>query len=606
MKLLDNIAGFSRYDQELHPQLLSLTMESQRVRVYQSHKALWLVLGSGSVYLYGLWNEVPSLKLAIWMGLIFLFAFFRVAACRHIERILPDATVPVLYKNELLLYLTSLMSTLAVGSGFWWIGIEGTDRAILALTLLSLIYAIGTTINSSIHNRGFSFLLLANLGQAILFLAFFTDPADVESTVAILAIMVLLIQFGKRNADVFAESIRIRDENRAQNEKLEKDKLIIEKALNLARNANEEKNRFMAAASHDLRQPLHAMTLFLGSLRHMSTDERMIELVDKIDETSTLLHEQFNSLLDLSKFDAGVVSADVADFRLDILLKNIADAAMEEAQEKNLTIHLYTMPVTVRSDMLLMERMLRNLVMNAVRYTDKGSVSIQTRRVRHGLSISIIDTGVGINPEDQERIFLDYYQVSNKARTKGKGSGLGLAIVKRIASLLDMTINLKSQRGSGSTFTVLVPGRAIVDNGEPPADGAGTEVPDGSRLMGLDVLVVDDDASILEAVSLLLHTWGCHTITASSPAQVERLLSNQSSFDLVLLDDMLDDELSGLDIALRLTELMPRNRIIMATGNANNTRLTQIREAGYQVLVKPVDYQVLRRALLAALDNPSG
>src|SRR5690606_34508247 len=149
----------------------------------------------------------------------------------------------------------------------------------------------------------------------------------VETLAAMIGITILLVQFSKHSASVFSESIRIREENREQNIKLEKDKLIIEKSLNVARKANEEKNRFMAAASHDLRQPLHAMTLFLGSLRHLSRDDRTRELIDKIDETSTILHEQFNSLLDLSKFDAGVVIPDETEFRLDLMLKNIADAA---------------------------------------------------------------------------------------------------------------------------------------------------------------------------------------------------------------------------------------------------------------------------------------
>jgi signal transduction histidine kinase len=606
MKIFDYIAGFSRYEQELDPQLFSLTVESQRVRVFQSHKALWLILATGLVYIYGLWNEVNSLWLVVWIGLVILLAIIRFAICRRIEASLVRVTVPILYRNEVLLYATSLVSTLTIGSGFWWIGLDGTLRSVFSLTLLTLIYAIGTTINSSIHYRGFPWLLFLNLGQAIIFMLFFVEPAEIEGTAAMVAIMLLLIQFGRRNAQVFAESIRIRDENRAQNVKLEKDKLIIEKALNLARKANEEKNRFMAAASHDLRQPLHAMTLFLGSLRHISKEPRVIELVDKIDETSTLLHEQFNSLLDLSKFDAGVVAADVTDFRLDLLLRNIADAALQEAQQKNLAIHLYTTAITIRSDMLLMERMLRNLVMNAVRYTDKGSVSIQTRRLQHGLSISIIDTGVGIAADDQERIFLDYYQVSNKARTKGKGSGLGLAIVKRIAALLDMTINLKSEPGVGSHFNVLVPGRFVVETKSPVQPAGAAIVLDDSRLQGLDVLIVDDDASILDALSVLLQTWGCHTVRAASAEQVARLHDNGYRFDIALLDDMLDDKLSGLDVALMLSELMAKERVIITTGNANSVRLTEIRTAGFKVLVKPVEYQAMLRALLLSLDYPSG
>ncbi len=603
MSILDRITGFSRYEQALDPQLLSLTLESQRVRVFQSHKALWLVIGSGLVYIYGLWNEVPPVNLLIWMFLIMALATGRVLVCRYVDKRLTFTSVTALYRNEVLLYVSSLLSTVAVGSGYWWVCLQGSDRAVFAVTLLSLIYAIGTTINSSIHYRGFPLLLLTNLGQGIVFLSLFRSPAEIEISVAMLAIMILLMQFGRRNADVFAESIRIRDENREQNVKLEKDKLIIEKALNVARKANEEKNRFMAAASHDLRQPLHAMTLFLGSLRHMGGDERTRELIDKIDETSSLLHEQFNSLLDLSKFDAGVITADHAEFRLDALLNNIVDGVMPEAQARKIELHIFVPPVTVRSDMLLLERLFRNLIINAVRYTDKGSVAVQARRQRSGLSISVIDTGIGIAPEDQQLIFRDYYQVSNKARSKSKGSGLGLAIVKRIAALLEMKLTLKSERGVGSTFSVHVPSRAIVDGADESESPLRADQPE-EDLAGVRTLVVDDDPAILDAVTGLLRTWGCQVVSAASPEQLERLLATDREFELVLLDDMLHDEVSGLDIARSLLQHLPRQRILMATGNVSSVRLNEIRAAGFVVLVKPVDYYVLRQALQEAMKTP--
>lgn len=603
MKLLERITGFSRYEQALDPLLLSQIVESQRMRVSQSHRALVLVLFSGVFYIVGLWSEVTPWRLVAWIGLISVVSVLRVLICRHVEKTLVSYTVPVLYRNEIMLYFSSLTSTTVAGSGYWWICLEGDERVVFAVAMLTLIYAIGTTINSSIQNRGFAWLLISNLGQGIAFLTFFSSPIDIEASVSMLAITILLIEFGKRNAAVFTDSIRIREENRDQNIKLEKDKLIIEKSLNVARRANEEKNRFMAAASHDLRQPLHAMTLFLGSLRHLSTDDRTRGLIDKIDETSTILHEQFNSLLDLSKFDAGVVIADETEFRLDLMLKNIADAAMQDTQQKKVALHLYVTPVLIRSDMLLLERLLRNLVMNAVRYTDKGSVSIQMRRQRNGLVVSVIDTGIGISPDDQEKIFRDYYQVSNKARSKSKGSGLGLAIVKRIAALLGIKITLKSQPGAGSTFSAHIPARALVAIPEMPdsQEQAADEI--YMDLEGVRILVVDDDASIVDAMTGLLRTWGCSAISASSPEQVERLLSYEADFDLVLLDDMLHDDIMGLDLAIMLSEKLPKERIIMATGNVSGSRLAEIRDAGFEVLVKPVDYQVLRRAIVDAMLN---
>jgi signal transduction histidine kinase/CheY-like chemotaxis protein len=601
VKLLEKITGFSRYDQVLEPLLLSQIVESQRMRVFQSDRALILVLVCSFFYIIGLWGEVDSVRLLIWFGIIIALAITRVVICRRVEKRLAHSTVPVLYRNELMLYFSSLFSTLAVGSGYWWICLGSSERVVFSVVLLTLIYAIGTTINSSIQNRGFTWLLVSNLGQGIVFMWLVMEPADIEAGVAMLAITILLSEFGKRSTAVFNDSIHIREENREQNLRLEKDKLIVERSLNVARKANEEKNRFMAAASHDLRQPLHAMTLFLGSLRHTVTDSRTHELLDKIDETSTILHEQFNSLLDLSKFDAGVVTADESRFRLDLMLKNIADAAAHDAQNKNVSLHLYSIPVVIKSDMLLMERLLRNLINNAVQYTDKGSVSIQMRRQRNGLVISVNDTGFGISLEDQDKIFRDYYQVSNKARSKSKGSGLGLAIVKRIAALLAIKITLKSQVGSGSTFNVHLPASALIDAPDPLEMNEEETDTIQMDFAGLRILIVDDDASILDAMTVLLRTWGCSAISASSPEQVERLLSYESDFDLVMMDDMLHDDVMGLDIAIRLSEKIPKQRIIMATANAASARLAEIKSAGFEVLVKPVDYEVLRRAIVKAV-----
>lgn len=596
MKVLDYIVGFSRYEQSLDAGLLSLTRESQRVRVAQSHKSLWLVILSGLVYLYGLWDEVDSGALVLWLSLIALAAVIRVMVCRRVEAGLSLATVPALYRNEVNLYLTSLFSTLAVGAGFWMVGLGGSPRSVFALILLSLIYAIGTTINSSIHFRGFWVLLITNLGQAFVYLTIFVQPAEIEVSAAIIAIAILLNEFARRNSNIFADSIRMRDENRAQNIKLEKDKLIIQKALDMATSANEEKNRFMAAASHDLRQPLHALTLFLGSLRHMVQDEKVLNVVDRIDETTTLLHEQFNSLLDLSKFDAGVVTADEAEFRLDHMLKNIADAAQQEAQQKDISLHLYTTPIVIRSDMLLMERMVRNLVTNAVRYTESGAVSLHTRRVQHGLNIAVIDTGVGISLEEQQRIFQDYYQVSNKARQTAKGTGLGLAIVKRIASLLDIKITLKSSLGGGSTFNLLLPNRIVVDEIVEPEPMLSKDV-DGQVLSGKKVLIVDDDHSILDAMTSLLNTWGCYVDAVADVKNFRFYLPQASQYDLIMLDDMLDDELTGLDLARQLQTTVPTSKILLVTGNANSTRLNTLKGAGFKVLVKPVEHLQLQETL---------
>ncbi len=166
-----------------------------------------------------------------------------------------------------------------------------------------------------------------------------------------------------------------------------------------------------------------------------------------------------------------------------------------------------------------------------------------------------------------------------------------------------MKLTLKSELGVGSTFSVHVPARALIDRADESQLPAREDQPEGS-LTGVRTLVVDDDPAILDAVTGLLRTWGCQVVSAASPEQLERLLTTDHEFELVLLDDMLHDEVTGLDIARNLLQYLPRQRILLATGNVSSVRLNEIREAGFMVLVKPVDYYVLLDALQNAMKTP--
>lgn len=609
MNLSDRIAGFERPNDQMDGLLFQRTVEAQRVRAGHAQHVLPQMMVVGGVTVYGLWSQASHGMLVLWILLILACVLARVLVCRHIASTLPDITPLQLYRNEISLFIPSLASAVAVGLGFWLVAVYGTDRAMFAVTLLSCMYAIGTTIYTSMQLTSFFIVLTANLGQGIVFLAFVKAPADIEAAVVLTGILSVLLRFGRHNSVLFTESIRMREENRQQNQQLKQDRLLIEKSLAAARAANNEKSRFLAAASHDLRQPLHAMTLFLGSLRHISTDNRAIELIDKIDETGNLLRDQFNSLLDLSKFDAGVVEAEYSQFRLDEMLGRIHDEVLPDAQRKHLDVHLDVFPVSVISDSLLLERLLRNLIVNAVRFTDQGSVTIRTRQINGDLSVEISDTGPGIAPEDQERIFQDFYQLHNSARNRDKGSGLGLAIARRISELLELKLAVTSRPGDGSSFSVLLPAQALLRS--QPATAVFLPQPDMRSMVGIQVLVVDDNPGILDAMTGLLQTWGCETHSAANATEVWALLepdkkaagSEPPALDLVILDYMLDSETSGLDIAKRLAQQLPKQRILISTGNVVQSNLVELRASGFEVLIKPVDHFQLRRIITRALEH---
>ncbi len=609
MKLFDAFAGFSKSDETLDRVYFNERVEAQRVRVSQSHLSLRLVLVVGLIYIAALWNQVPPLNVIAWIGTCILTAIVRAIACNFVKKSLENITVATLYRNELWLYFTSIANTTAMGAGYWWVCLGATDRVVFSVTLLSCIYALGTTVNSAMHSRNIPELLISNLGQGVIFLTLFKDPPNFEVAFALVAMILLLIQFCHRIAELFANSIKMRDENLEKNIRLEEQKVIIERALAVAQAANDDKNRFMAATSHDLRQPLHAMTLFLGSLRRSVNNDLSIQLVDKIDEATSILHEQFNSLLDLSKFDAGVIEANVGRGRLDILVKKVADGLLPLAQQKKLALVVDVEPVIIETDLLLLERLLRNLMLNAIKFTDSGSIKVTTSALQGDIQITVSDTGHGIGAEDQEKIFLDYYQVNNRARTKGKGSGLGLAIVKRIAALLEIGVSVKSVLGVGTDFMVTLPERLVIgatsvtNAGEFPAPDPELKATDapGDDLKGVRVLLLDDDHTILDALAGLICDWGgvCHI--ASSFDEVKAILGNQQHFDLAILDDMLNEETTGLDIARYLAEEMESKRILITTGNTAKKRLLEFKNAGFEVLIKPVDRQHLLSTLRAVL-----
>ncbi len=290
-------------------------------------------------------------------------------------------------------------------------------------------------------------------------------------------------------------------------------------------------------------------------------------------------------------------------------MKKVADGLLPLAQQKKLALVVDVEPVIIETDLLLLERLLRNLMLNAIKFTDLGSIKVTTSDLQGDIQITVSDTGHGIGAEEQEKIFLDYYQVNNRARTKGKGSGLGLAIVKRIAALLEIGVSVKSVLGVGTDFMVTLPERVILGATSMTTTGefsmpdpvlSATDAP-GDELKGVRVLLLDDDHTILDALAGLICAWGgvCHI--ASSFDEVKSIIGNRQHFDLAILDDMLNEETTGLDIARYLAEELEPKRILITTGNTAKKRLLEIRSAGFEVLIKPVDRQHLLSTIRSVL-----
>lgn len=265
----------------------------------------------------------------------------------------------------------------------------------------------------------------------------------------------------------------------------------------IAEDASLAKSRFLASASHDLRQPVHALGMFLGALRGHKLPARSREVIDSMDASIGALDGLFTSLLDISKLDAGVTETKVVAMPLQPLLARICRELQPEAAAKGLTLTCVPTSVAVHSDPMLLERILRNLVGNAIRYTERGGVLMGARRDAGVIRLEVWDSGRGIAPEHRAAVFEEFYQVSNPDRDRAKGLGLGLAIVRRLAALLDHPLTLRSAPDRGSVFGVSMP-RA--EAAESPAPG---ETVLASLRTGL-ILAIDDETTVRAAMTQLL------------------------------------------------------------------------------------------------------
>lgn len=308
---------------------------------------------------------------------------------------------------------------------------------------------------------------------------------------------------------------------------------------------NRAKSRFLAAASHDLRQPLHALNLFVAQLRDEADPTAMGRLIARIDAAVSAMNELFEALLDMSRLDAGVIEPNLTGFPIGRLLKRIEATFIETAREKGLRLEVVSSSAWVRSDFILLERIVLNLVSNAVRYTPHGGVVIGCRRRGNRLRIDVWDSGPGIPQDQQQHIFGEFYQLGGQKPDRRTGLGLGLSIVDRLGQLLKHPVELASRPGKGSRFSISVPfvaaQRATAEAVEPLVT-----VTDPAR--GRLIVVIDDDALVLDGMRGLLQSWGCRVVTgASDTAALAQLAQEGGQPDLIISDYRLAIGRTGIE-----------------------------------------------------------
>lgn len=478
------------------------------------------------------------------------------------------------------------------------------------ITCLAIGLAAERLILNLMHRPSLFLDIVFLLAPLIVRLALENDKEHWFLVLTLLVYIGFILNAAPSLAQTFELSLRQSLEREALQHLLHEREEELAQALEKAKQANQAKSKFLAAASHDLRQPLQALRLFSDALQEQAKGQAFMRLVRQINQSVDALVEMFDDLLDVSRLDAGIIEPRWQHFNLVPLLDRLYGEFTPLAQQKGLFYRQSfgqscqeKSTIVVHSDPFLLERMLRNLITNAIRYTDRGGVEVRCENTQEGVMLSVIDSGIGIRPEVLPHIFEEYYQVGNPHRDRRKGLGLGLAIVRRIDALLHAKLRVSSEPGVGTTFTFEVPHGRASELVEPFQISHSRY-----HLDGRVVALVEDDPDIREALVDTLQGWGCSVVAAESADTLIRDLDMQGLRPEVLVcDHRLPDGVTAVHLIQRMHELWGHDLpAVVLTGDTASGTLQDIHRTGAVLLHKPVAPIRLRAILHFLLTGRRG
>ncbi|WP_186510771.1 ATP-binding response regulator [Caenimonas sedimenti] len=476
---------------------------------------------------------------------------------------------------------------------------DANDMAGLALVTVSVlaIHSGGQTWVAPVRGAILAFCLPI-IVQLCIALALHDSATLRVAAVLAFLYLYLSMRFALQHNQMLADSLHAHFLNAALNARLSEQLAVVELA-------STEKSRFFAAASHDLRQPMHAIALFSAALEHDLRGTPQHESASRSLDAVRALSESLDAMLDVSKLDAGVVQVLEAGVPLQHVFQRLNALFAPQANEKGLHLRFRSTTAVVLTDERHLERMLANLVSNAIKYTARGGVLVAARPRGAGLAIEVWDTGMGVPAGQHERIFEEFFQLGNPGRDRSQGLGIGLAVVRRLSALLGLPVRLQSTPGRGSVFRIEVPaGKALAASTVPAAARLPAAAPVTPLALPSCVLVLDDEDDILAAVRSVLSGHRIEVLTASDCQQALALLQDPrwaGRIDAFLCDWRLGSGTSGLEFA---SSLGPEHGIhvatVMVTGETGPEALRQVRESGLPTVFKPVSAPRLLEALSSA------
>jgi signal transduction histidine kinase/CheY-like chemotaxis protein len=442
---------------------------------------------------------------------------------------------------------------------------------------------------------GYTLPMMASLIAA---LAWQGDAMHLFLAVFSLGYLLFTLRVGGQQHRLLTDSLVLRFENEA---------LAAQLGVQIAaaERASAEKTRFLATASHDLRQPLHAIALFGAALENELREHHGSRNAQRLMRAVNALGNSLDTMLDVSRLDAGVITPDIVPVSLDAMFRSLNHMFTAQAEQRALQLRVRASGLWVHSDPQLLYRMLSNLVDNALKYTVHGGIAVRAHLRGDAVWIEVLDTGIGIAPEQQDRVFEEYYQVQNPGRNRAQGLGIGLSIVQRLSRLLDHPVQVTSRVGRGTRFRLQLPVVAAAPRHEDrpvaPAHPAATAPVAVAAAHGR-VLLIDDEAEIREAMRGLLHAHGIAVETAANEAEAIAALAQPDAqdrpFALLLCDYRLSNGDNGLDVGQRLQRRFGLQApLVLVTGETAPERLQRVRASGVPVLFKPVNAATLLRML---------
>jgi signal transduction histidine kinase len=584
----DRIAAAAAIDsaEAPDPEAARLAVDAERLRLVcrQTVRAPLGVLIAAGFIAYVMAPHVGAGVAWGWAGVAIGLWCARAAVCARLLQRPPSGSRIGQWIRRLVAAAT-LSGMVAGASAFLFFGAPPLEWAIMTMVLCA--WAAGGIAVSGAVPAAFYGLVAFFLAPLAIGWAVSDRPLRLPVAGMIVFFLVYLILFARDGAELVARALRVGFENEELARQLRLREAEAQAARERAEEASLAKSRFLAAASHDLRQPLHALSLLLDHAVHATQDPKTGQTLRQVARSADSLDKLFTGLLDLSRLDAGSLKPDLRPLSLDALLKRLENDYRPLAQDKGLALECTACAAWVRSDPAMLERILRNLLDNAVKYTEAGRIAVRVEEREREVRVAVHDTGIGVDPADRGRIFEEYYQVRNPARDRGQGIGLGLAIVKRLCDLLGHAIDVDSARGRGSTFSITLP------RAEPPASREADDTPPSAAsleaLRGAVVVVIEDDPEVIAAMRTLLEGWGCRPVVAGDGAgAIAALAAAGLAPDAILADWRLAGPENGLQAIERLNARYGERPAAIVTGEIDPAALAVPEQLSVSLMRKPV------------------